>query len=145
MVCLIRDYYYNYTKSGVESLNIPKTAIYLGLVLLTLVFLKDVAFIWQLAVDNGRMKMGGTWTFHCISTMNIHVSFIKMDRDYLLLSCIPVIENRNRYMWVFVSNFFLNSENLHDNIGKSWNHTTLMMWRDTYIYISFSINFNQSV
>ena len=41
MVCLIRAYDYNYNKSGVESLNIPKTAIYLG-------FLKsNIGFIEQ--------------------------------------------------------------------------------------------------
>ena len=59
MVCLIRDYYYNYTKPGVESSNIPKTAIYLGLVLLTLLFLNDVAFILHLVFDNVRIKCVG--------------------------------------------------------------------------------------
>ena len=54
MVYLISDYNYNYTKSGVESSNIPMTAIYLGLVLLILVFLKDVTFILQIAVDDGN-------------------------------------------------------------------------------------------
>ena len=63
--------------------------------------------------------MGGTGTFYCIPTMNIHVYFIKIDKDELLLSCIPVVEDRKTSVWVFVSNYFRNSENLHDNIGKS--------------------------
>ena len=110
MVCLIRYYYYNYTKSDIESSNIPKTANYLGLVLLTLVFLKNVAFIRQLVVDDGKIKMGGTGTFYCIPTMNIHIYFIKIDKDELLLSCIPVVEDRKTSVWVFVSNCFRNSE-----------------------------------
>ena len=50
--------------------------------------------------------MGGTGTFHFISTINIHISFIKIDRDDLLLTCIPVVEDRKTYVWVFLSNYF---------------------------------------
>ena len=104
MACLIRDYYYNYTKYGVESSNIPMTAIFLGLVLLILVSLKEVAFRLQIVVYNGRIKMGGTGTFHCISTMNIHIYFIKIYMNDLQPTCIPVVQDRKTYMWVFVSN-----------------------------------------
>ena len=65
--------------------------------------------------------------------MNIHIYFIKIDKDELLLICIPVVEDRKTYVWVFVSNCFRNSENLPDNMGKSWNHITLMTGFDTYI------------
>ena len=104
VVCLIKSYDYNYTKSGVESLNIPMTTIYLGLVLLTSVFLKYVVFILQTVVDGGKIKMGGTGTFHCISTMNIQIYYIKIDMNDILLTCIPVVEDRRLYLWVFVSN-----------------------------------------
>ena len=110
------------------------TAIYLGLVLLTLVFLKDVSFILQIVVDNRSIKMGGTGTFHCISTMSIQIYFIKIDMNDLLITCIPVVQDRIIYMWVFVSKCFRNSDDFHDKIGKSWNHITLMTWWDKYIY-----------
>ena len=134
VVYLNRNYDYNYTKSGVEILNSPMIAIYLGLVLLTLIFLKEVAFILQLVVDDGKIKMGGAGTFHCISTMSLHIYFIKIDINDLLLTCISVVQDIKTYVWVFVSNCFWNSENFHDNIGKSWNHITLMTWWDTYIH-----------
>ena len=75
VVCLIRDYDCNYTKSGVEISKPSNNAIYLGLVLLTLVSLKYVAFIWHLVVDDERIKIGGTATFHWISTINIQIHF----------------------------------------------------------------------
>ena len=134
VVYLIKSYDYNYTKSGVESLNIPMTTIYLGLVLLTSVFLKYVVFILQTVVDGGKIKMGGTGTFHCISTMNIQIYYIKIDMNDILLTCIPVVEDRRLYLWVFVSNCLWQSENFHDNIGKLWNHITLMTSWDTYIH-----------
>ena len=87
-------------------MNIPMTAIYLGLVLLTLVFLKDVSFILQIVVDNRRIKMVGTGTFHCISTMSIQNYFIKIDTNDLLITCITVVQDRKTYLWVFVSNWF---------------------------------------
>ena len=132
MVSLIKAYDYNYTKSCVESSNIPKTSIYLGLFLLTLVLLNDVALILQLVVDNKRIKMGGTGNFHCISTTNIQIYFIKIDMNDLLLTCIPFVQDRKIYLWVFVSNCFWHSDNLHDNTGNSWNHIKLRTWWDTY-------------
>ena len=77
MVYFIRDYDYNYTKSDVDSSNILMTDIYLGLVLLILVFLKDLAFRIQIVVDDGKIKMGGNGTFHCISTMSLHIYLSK--------------------------------------------------------------------
>ena len=44
VVCLITDYDYNFTKSGLDFLNSTKNTIYLGLVLLTSVCLKYVTF-----------------------------------------------------------------------------------------------------
>ena len=98
MVYLIRNYDYNYNNSGVEFFNIPMTAIYLGLVLLTLIFLKVVTFILQIAVDDGKIKMGVAGTFHCISTMSLHIYFIKIDINDLLLACISVLQDRKTYL-----------------------------------------------
>ena len=98
MVYFIRDYNYNYTKSGVESSNIPMTAIYLGLVLLISVSLKGVAFRIQIVVDDGKIKMGGNGTFHCISTMSLHIYFIKIDINDLLLTCRAVVQDRKTYL-----------------------------------------------
>ena len=71
-----------------------------------LIFLKDVAFRLQLIVDDGKIKMGGTRTFHWISTMSLHRYFIKIDINDLLLTCISVVQDRKTYVWVFVSNCF---------------------------------------
>ena len=62
-------YDYNCTNSGLNFVNSTDNTIYLGLVWLTLVFLKCVTFIWNLVFDYRRVKMGGTVTFNYVSTM----------------------------------------------------------------------------
>ena len=67
-----------------------------------------IKYMCRLIVDDGKIKMVGAGTFHCISTMSLHIYFIKIDIFDILLTCISVVQDRKTYLCGYLYQIFLN-------------------------------------